>query len=63
MQYLYEVLRNFWGFFFGGTDFAATMSPNLLNIIEFLAVVSTIAVVVKLIIEPLFGLLPWTKKK
>ena len=63
MQYLYEVIMNFWGFFFGGVDYATTLTPNLLNIIEFLAAVSTIAVVMELIVKPLFGLLPWRKKQ
>ena len=63
MQYLYEVIMNFWGFFFGGADYATTLTPNLLNIIEFLAAVSTIAVVMELIVKPLFGLLPWRKKQ
>lgn len=63
MQYLYQVLYNFWGFFFGGAEFATTITPNLLNIVEFLGVVSTIAVVMQIIVRPLFGLLPWSKRQ
>ena len=62
MQYLYQVLMDFWGFWFGGADYAATMSPNLLNIIELLSVASTIALVMQLIVKPLFGILPWNRK-
>ena len=61
MQYLYEVIKNFWGFFFGGTDYLTTVTPNLLNVIEFLSVVTTVALVVQLIVKPLFGLMPWNK--
>lgn len=63
MQYLYQVLYNFWGFFFGGSTFTTGLSSNLLNTIEFLAVVSTIAVVMQIIVRPLFGLLPWSKRQ
>lgn len=63
MQYLYEVIMNFWGFFFGGAEYATTVSPNVLNIIEFLGMVTTIAVVMQIIVKPLFGLLPWNKQK
>ena len=61
-EYLYQVIMDFWGFFFGGTDYASTLTPNLLNVIELLSVVTTIALVVQLIVRPLFGLLPWNKK-
>ena len=63
MQYLYQILLDFWGFFFGGTEYATQITPNLLNCVEFLALVSTIAVVIQLIIKPLFGFLPWNKKQ
>ena len=53
---------DFWGFFFGGTDYATTVTPNLLNVIELLSVVTTIALVVQLIVKPLFGLMPWNKR-
>ena len=61
MQYLYEVIKNFWGFFFGGTNYLTTVTPNLLNVIELLSVVTTVALVVQLIVKPLFGLMPWNK--
>ncbi len=60
-EYLYQVILDFWGFFFGGTDYATTVTPSLLNTIELCAVVTTIALVVQLIVKPLFGLLPWNK--
>lgn len=59
---LYQILLNFWGFFFGGTDYATTITPNLMNIIELLGVVSTIAIVMQFIVKPLLGFLPWNKK-
>ena len=62
MEYLYQILMNFWGFFFGGADYATTVTPNVLNIIEFLGMVTTIAVVMQVIVKPLFGFLPWNKK-
>lgn len=62
MEYLYQILMNFWGFFFGGADYATTVTPNVLNIIEFLGMVTTIAVVMQIIVKPLFGFLPWNKK-
>lgn len=62
MEYLYQILMNFWGFFFGGADYATTVTPNVLNCIEFLAMVTTIAVVMQIIVKPLFGFLPWNKK-
>ena len=55
-------MQKFWGFFFGGADYATTLGENLLNIIELLSVVTTIALVTNLIIKPLFGLLPYNKK-
>lgn len=61
MQYLYQVIHQFWGFFFGGVEYASELSPNLLNVIELLAVTTTIALVVNLIVKPLFGLLPFNK--
>lgn len=63
MEYLYQILMNFWGFFFGGADYATTVTPNVLNIIEFLGMVTTIAVVMQVIVKPLFGFLPWNKQK
>lgn len=60
-EYLYQVIQKFWGFFFGGVDYATTLGENLLNIIELLSVVTTIALVTNLIIKPLFGLLPFNK--
>lgn len=63
MEYLYQILMNFWGFFFGGADYATTVTPNVLNIIEFLGMVTTIAVVMQIIVKPLFGFLPWNKQK
>ena len=62
-EYLYQVIMNFWGFFFGGADYAATVTPNLLNTIELLSVVTTVALVVQLIVKPLFGLMPWNIQK
>ena len=61
-EYLYTVVLKFWGFFFGGVDYAETLGENLLNVIELLSVVTVIALVVNLIIKPLFGLLPYNKK-
>lgn len=55
MEYLYQVITDFWGFWFGGTDYATTVTPNLMNVIELLSVVTTIALVVQLIVKPLFG--------
>ena len=63
MEYLYQIIMDFWGFFFGGTEYAATVTPNVLNCIEFLAMVTTIAVVMQVIVKPLFGFLPWNKQK
>ena len=63
MEYLYQILLDFWGFWFGGADYAATVSPNVLNIIELLGIATTIAVVMQIIVKPLFGLLPWNKQK
>ena len=63
MEYLYQILLDFWGFWFGGGDYAATVSPNVLNIIELLGIATTIAVVMQIIVKPLFGLLPWNKQK
>ena len=60
-EYLYQVIQKFWGFFFGGVDYSTTLGENLLNIIELLSVVTTIALVTNLIIKPLFGLLPFNK--
>ena len=54
---------NFWGFFFGGTEYATTVTPNVLNCIEFLAMITTIACVMQFIVKPLFGILPWNKSK
>lgn len=62
MEYLYQILMKFWGFFFGGPGYATTVTPNVLNCIEFLAMVTTIAVVMQFIMKPLFGFLPWNKK-
>ena len=62
MEYLYYVIHKFWGFFFGGVDYLSVLNTNMLNIIELLSVVTTIALVVQLIIKPLFGLLPYNKK-
>ena len=62
-MFLYEIIMDFWGFFFGGAEYAVSVTPNVLNCIEFLAMVTTIAVVMQIIVKPLFGFLPWNKQK
>lgn len=61
MEYLFEVIHKFWGFFFGGVEYADVLSENLLNIIDLLAVTTTIALVVNLIVKPLFSMFPFNK--
>lgn len=62
MEYLFQIVKDFWGFWFGGQEYAATISENMLNIVELLAVVTTIAIVMQFIVKPLFGILPWNKR-